>query len=53
MGRRCRRDWRKKWCGIILVSLGIGMFLAILLPKCIVLVALALICTGGWLIYIS
>ncbi|HIY03467.1 MAG TPA: hypothetical protein H9733_00695 [Candidatus Anaerotignum merdipullorum] len=53
MRRRCHNDWRKQVCGMILLSLGIGMFLAILLPSCIFLVATALICCGIWLIRIS
>lgn len=53
MGKGCGRDWKKRSCGIILMAVGFGMLLAFLFPGCAFLVAAALLCGGGWLIYIS
>ncbi len=53
MGRRRCNQWKKRWCGCVLLLLGIGMFLALLLPSCIYIVATGLVCAGCWLIHIS
>ncbi len=51
MRRRRYQYSTLKWMGgIILISLGIGMFLAVLLPYCIPFLALLLIAAGIWLI---
>ncbi len=53
MGRKRCHQWKKRYLGILLLFLGLGMFLALLLPHCIYIVATALVCVGGWLIYVS
>ncbi|MDD4842792.1 MAG: hypothetical protein PHU31_00455 [Anaerotignum sp.] len=50
MRRRCQYSYIKRLCGIILVSLGIGMLLAVLIPYCIPLLAVLFIGVGAWLI---
>lgn len=50
MGKKCSAEWKKRFCGVIMLSVGVGMFLAWLLPSCIFFVATALICGGVWLL---
>ncbi len=51
MRRRFRYTPFKWICGVIFVSLGIGMLLAVLIPYCIPLLALLFIGAGIWLIF--
>ena len=50
MRRRCQYSPIKWLCGIVLLSLGIGMLLAVLIPYCIPLLAILFIAGGAWLI---
>ncbi|WP_304509005.1 hypothetical protein [Anaerotignum sp.] len=50
--RRRNQYLQIKWlCGIVLISLGIGMLLAVFLPYCIPLLAILFIGAGIWLIF--
>lgn len=53
MGNGCRNDWKKRSIGMILAAVGLGMLLAFFLPGCAFFIGAALVCGGGWLIYIS
>ena len=53
MGRKCVRHWRKRWVGSLMIALGTGVFLALLLPGCMFLVAVLFICGGACLLYKS
>ena len=50
MRRRYRYSPIKWICGVVLVSVGIGMLLAVLIPYCIPLLAILFIGAGIWLI---
>lgn len=50
MRRRWQYSYIKRLCGIILVSIGIGMLLAVLFPYCIPILAVLFIGAGVWLI---
>ena len=51
MRKRCRGMPLQWLGGIILIALGMGMLLACLLPKCVVLIGLLLIGLGIWLLF--
>lgn len=53
VGRKCVNQWRKRWIGSLMIALGTGVFLALLLPGCMFLVAVLLICGGACLLYKS
>ena len=50
MRRRYQNTALIRLGGIVLISLGIGMFLTVLIPYCIPLLAVLLIGVGIWLI---
>ena len=37
-------------CGLILIAVGVGMLLACLIPKCVYLVGIFLVCLGCWMV---
>lgn len=50
MRRRCNGAPTKWLGGIVLIAIGVGMFLACLIPKCVVLIGIGCVAAGGWLI---
>ena len=50
MRKRCRGMPLQWLGGLILIALGLGMLLACLLPKCVVLSGILLIGIGIWLL---
>ena len=50
MRKRCRPMPLQWLGGIILIALGLGMLLACLLPRCVILSGLLLIGIGIWLL---
>ena len=50
MRRRCNGAPMGWLCGVLLIAVGAGMLLACLIPKCVYLVGIFLVCLGCWLI---
>lgn len=50
MRRRCNGAPVQWLGGLILLSVGVGLLLACLIPKCVYLVGLVFVCLGCWLI---
>ena len=50
MCRRCNGAPVQWLGGLILLSVGVGLLLACLIPKCVYLVGLVFVCLGCWLI---
>lgn len=50
MRRRCNGAPIKWLGGVVLIAIGVGMFLACLIPKCVFLIGALLIGVGIWLI---
>lgn len=50
MRRRCNGAPIRWLGGVILIAIGVGMFLACLIPKCVFLIGALLIGAGIWLI---
>ena len=48
MRRRCNGAPLKWLCGVVMAALGLGMLLACLLPRCVLLIGGLLLGSGIW-----
>ena len=50
MRRRCNGAPTEWLCGLLLIAVGTGMLLACLIPWCVYLIGILLVCLGCWLV---